>query len=187
MRIAIAIAILGIVPSLAVGADEEVKELKVGDPAPKFEMKGSDGKTYKLSDFKGKKAFVIAWFPKAFTGGCTAQCKSFRDNSEKLQKFDVAYFTASVDTAQKNTEFAKSLDVDYPILADPEKKAAKAFGVLNSRGMASRVTFYVDKDGKIAKIDKVKKAAEDAANAIENFAKLKFKKKPATKLKESDS
>ena len=46
-------------------------ELKVGDVAPDFELKASDGKTYKLSDFKGKKAVVVAWFPKAFTGGCT--------------------------------------------------------------------------------------------------------------------
>lgn len=44
-------------------------ELKVGDPAPGFELKGSDGKTYKLADFKDKQAVVVAWFPKAFTGG----------------------------------------------------------------------------------------------------------------------
>ena len=44
-------------------------DLKVGDPAPDFKLQGSDGKTYQLADFKGKKAVVIAWFPKAFTGG----------------------------------------------------------------------------------------------------------------------
>ena len=44
-------------------------EVKVGDMAPDFSLKGSDGKTYKLSDYKGKQAVVIAWFPKAFTGG----------------------------------------------------------------------------------------------------------------------
>jgi len=44
-------------------------ELKPGDPAPDFELKGSDGKTYKLADLKDKQAIVIAWFPKAFTGG----------------------------------------------------------------------------------------------------------------------
>ena len=44
-------------------------ELKVGDDAPEFELKGSDGKAYKLSDFKGKQTVVVAWYPKAFTGG----------------------------------------------------------------------------------------------------------------------
>lgn len=47
----------------------EAAELKVGDDAPDFELKGSDGETYKLSDFKGKQAVVVAWYPKAFTGG----------------------------------------------------------------------------------------------------------------------
>lgn len=50
-------------------ADETEKAPQVGDEAPDFEMLGSDGKTYRLKDFKGKKPFVIAWFPKAFTGG----------------------------------------------------------------------------------------------------------------------
>ena len=44
-------------------------ELKVGDPAPEFSLQGSDGKTHKLSDYKGKQPVVVAWFPKAFTGG----------------------------------------------------------------------------------------------------------------------
>lgn len=51
--------------SNAIRADE----LEPGDPSPDFEMVGSDGKTHKLSDYKGKQAVVIAWFPKAFTGG----------------------------------------------------------------------------------------------------------------------
>ena len=67
MRISMAVALLLLAPMMMAAAAD--KELKVGDPAPDFQMKGSDGKTYKLSDFKGKQAFVIAWFPKAFTGG----------------------------------------------------------------------------------------------------------------------
>ena len=47
---------------------------KVGDSAPDFEMQGSDGKTYKAKDFVGKRAVIIAWFPRAFTGGCTKVC-----------------------------------------------------------------------------------------------------------------
>src|SRR5262245_14338473 len=57
-------------------------ELKEGDQAPDFELKASDGKTYKLSDLKGK-FVVIAWFPKAFTPGCTTECKSMKENGEK--------------------------------------------------------------------------------------------------------
>jgi thioredoxin-dependent peroxiredoxin len=128
-------------------------ELKVGDDAPNFELKGSDGKTYRLSDFKGKKPVVIAFFPKAFTPGCTKECKAMAEQGEEIRKYDVAYFTASVDDAEQNKKFAESLHLDYPILSDPTKETAKAFGVLNERGMASRWTFYIDKSGKIAHID----------------------------------
>ena len=54
-------------------------ELKVGDMAPAFSLAGSDGKTYTLADYKGKSAVVLAWFPKAFTTGCTIECKSLAE------------------------------------------------------------------------------------------------------------
>src|ERR1700688_2913624 len=91
------IALLGLGIVLNGGAARAVAELKVGDKAPDFTLKASDGKTYSLSDFKGKKGVVIAWFPRAFTGGCTKECKSFKANSEALKATNVAYFTASVD------------------------------------------------------------------------------------------
>lgn len=136
----------------------QAADLKEGDDAPNFELKASDGKTYKLSDFKGKKAVVIAWFPKAFTGGCTKECKSMREHGKAIRDFEVAYFTASCDPVEGekgNAAFAKSLDLDYPILSDPEKKVAKDYGVLNAdRGVPNRWTFYISKDGKIQFIDK---------------------------------
>jgi len=136
-------------------------ELKVGDKAPDFTLKGSDGKTYKLSDFAGKKPVVIAWFPRAFTGGCTAECKSLRASSEKLKPTGVAYFTASCDTPEDNARFAKSLDLDYPILCDPEKATAKAYGVVHEgRANPERWTFYIDKTGTIKEIDKKIRTAE---------------------------
>jgi peroxiredoxin Q/BCP len=116
-------------------------------------LKGSDGKTYKLSDFKGKKAVVIAWFPKAFTGGCTKECKAMVEQGNEIRKFDVAYFTASVDDADQNKKFAESLSLDYPILSDPSKETATAYGVLNDRGMANRWTYYIDKNGKVAAVE----------------------------------
>ena len=143
-------------------------ELKAGDPAPDFELKGSDGKTYKLSDFKGKKPVVVAWFPKAFTGGCTIECKTMKEQGGKIKAYDVAYFTASVDDAETNKKFAESLQLDYPILSDPTKETAKAYGVLRPEGgVANRWTFYIDNKGKIAHVDKAVKPAEHA-DAIAN-------------------
>src|SRR5829696_7155452 len=77
-------------------------ELKVGDDAPDFTLVGSDGKTYKLADFKGKQAVVVAWFPRAFTGGCTKECKAFKEQGSSIREYDVAYFTASNDPVEKN-------------------------------------------------------------------------------------
>ena len=67
----------------------------------------------------------------------------------------MAYFAASVDDAKKNKEFALSLSADYAILSDPEKAAAEAYGVVMPVvGLAKRWTFYIDKNGKIAFVDK---------------------------------
>ena len=165
---------LGIGLVLIGGAGTARAELKVGDKAPDFKLQGSDGKTYALEQFKGKSAVVVAWFPKAFTGGCTKECKSLRANSKAMKELDVAYFTASVDTPELNKKFAESLDLDYPILSDPDKSVAKAYGVLMPppRGFANRWTFYIDKDGIIKEIDKKVNpdtAAEDIATKVKDL------------------
>ncbi len=147
--------------------------LKVGDPAPEFSLEASDGKTYKLSDFKGKKAVVVAWFPKAYTQGCTIECKSLAANGEKIRKFNVAYFMASVDPVADNKGFAEKEGADFPLLSDPSKETAKAYGVLNPRGMASRWTFYIGKDGRIAAIDTAVKPATSAEDMIAKLTELK--------------
>ena len=154
------------------GGRADAADPKVGDKAPDFSLKASDGKTYSLADFKGKQAVVIAWFPKAFTGGCTAECKSFKANSEALKGSKIAYFTASVDPADVNAKFAESLGLDYPILSDPTKETAKAYGVLNKVGMSSRVTFYIDKEGVIKEIDSkiaTGKAGEDVVSKVKSL------------------
>ena len=146
-------------------------ELKPGDKAPDFTLPGSDGKTYHLADFRGKQAVVLAWFPKAFTPGCTAECKSFRASGDALRKFDAAYFTASRDTAEKNRKFAESLGVADPILSDPAGDVARAYGVVGRvRPVPQRWTFYIGKDGKILFIDKAVKTTSHAADVA---AKLK--------------
>jgi len=147
--------------------------LKAGDAAPDFSLPGNDGKIYKLSDFKGKKAVVLAWFPKAFTGGCTAECKSFRETGAALKKFDVAYFTASCDAPETNKKFAESLELDYPILSDPTREAAQAYGVVSGdKKNAARWTFYIGKDGKILFIDDKVKTATHGTDVAARLKEL---------------
>jgi peroxiredoxin Q/BCP len=153
-------------------------ELKPGDKAPDFALSASDGKSYKLSDFQGKQVVVLAWFPKAFTPGCTLECKSFEAEESPLKKLDVAYFTASVDSAETNKKFAASLGADFPILGDPSKTAARAYGVVDDRQtVARRWTFYIGTDGRILAIDKKVQCASHAQDVAKKLRELGVKDK----------
>ncbi len=90
----------------------------------------------------------------------------------------MAYFTASCDPVKKNTDFAKSLNLDYPILSDPTKKTAKAYGVLNEqRGFSNRWTYYIGKDGRVLHVDKKVKAGSHGTDVAAKLAKLGVQKK----------
>jgi thioredoxin-dependent peroxiredoxin len=160
--------VLAAVPSAA-------GDLKVGDSAPNFKLQASDGKTYQLTDFKGKEAVVLAWFPKAFTQGCTIECKSLAEHGDLIKKFNAKYFMISVDPLegeQGNKAFAQAHNADFPLLSDPSKETANAYGVLSERGFANRWTFYIGKDGKITAIDKQVKpatSAEDMAAMLQQL------------------
>jgi peroxiredoxin Q/BCP len=157
-------------------AQAPAAELKVGDKAPNFKLQASDGKTYNLADFAGKKAVVVAWFPAAFTKGCTVECKSLAMNGDKIRQYDVAYFMASVDPIEKNTDFAKAQEADFPLLSDPTKEVATAYGVLNARGTANRWTFYIGKDGRILAIDKTIKVETSAEDMVAKLGELNVAK-----------
>ena len=151
-------------------------DLKPGDKAPDFSLQGTDGKTYKLSDLAGK-TVVVAWFPKAFTGGCTKECKSLKESGETIRAYDVKYFAASVDDAETNKKFAESLELDFPVLSDPSKATATAYGVLNEHQVASRWTFYIAPDGTISAIDKEVKPDTAAADIAAKLGELKVAKR----------
>ena len=151
-------------------------ELKVGDAAPDFTLKASDGKTYKLSEFKGKQAVVLAWFPKAFTSGCTIECKSLAEHGDLIKKYKAQYFMISVDALDENIKFAQAEHADFPLLSDPSKDTAKAYGVLNLMRFANRWTFYIGADGRITAIDQHVKPATSAEDMA---AKLKELGTPA--------
>ena len=192
MRALMAIAVAGM---LATTVMAQNAELKVGDMAPDFTLQGSDGKTHKLSSLRGKQAVALAWFPKAFTQGCTIECKSLAENGHLIKKYDVAYFMISTDSVEDNTKFANATTVtlgqgdkqqvvekkaaDFPMLADPTKQTATAYGVLSDFGgsfgvMAQRWTFYIGKDGRIVAIDKTVRPASSAEDMVAKFGELKF-------------
>jgi peroxiredoxin Q/BCP len=186
---------MGLVATLAAGAmAQSAVELKVGDMAPDFTLQGTDGKTHKLSDYRGKQAVVIAWFPRAFTQGCTIECKSLAENGDKIKQYEVSYFMISTDNVDDQTKFANAASVtlgqgekqqvvekkaaDFPMLADPTKQTATAYGVLRDFGgsfgvMAQRWTFYIGKDGKILAIDKEVKPATSAEDMAAKLGTLK--------------
>jgi peroxiredoxin Q/BCP len=128
--------------------------LNVGDVAPDFGLTGSDGLVHRLSDSWGREAVVLAWFPKAFTGGCTAQCEAMGRSASAIHAFQARHFAISVDDAETNREFAEALDLGYPILSDPGGGVARAYGVLGSSGFPSRITFFIGADGHILHIDR---------------------------------
>ncbi len=160
--------LLGALASASATAGES--SLEAGDKAPDFTLQATDGKTYTLSDFQGRQAVVLAWYPKAFTSGCTVECKSLAENGHLIRAYDARYFMASVDDLDTNTRFAEEQDADFPLLSDPTKETARAYGVLMPEwGVAARHTFYIGKDGTILAIDRdvnPETSAEDMAATL---------------------
>ncbi|HEY4137593.1 MAG TPA: peroxiredoxin [Casimicrobiaceae bacterium] len=146
--------------------------LAAGDPAPEFTLPASDGLTYRLSDFRGRIPVVIAWFPKAFTGGCTVECRSLDAYSSAFARSPVQCFAASVDTPATNAEFAGALGLTYPILSDEGKDVARAYGVLGPSGFTARWTFYIGADGRILDIDKQVRAASHGSDVAARLMEL---------------
>jgi thioredoxin-dependent peroxiredoxin len=155
-----------------------VLAVEVGDLAPDFTLAASDGKTYHLADFKGHQAVVLAWYPKAYTSGCTIECKSLAEHGDMIKRYDVTYFMASVDELDKNVAFAKDEHADFPLLSDADKSVAKAYGVLHMLGFAQRQTFYIGTDGKILAIDRTVKPETAAQDIAAQLATLKIPQRP---------
>jgi len=153
--------------------------LEAGDRAPSFNLQASDGNTYSLDQFLGKQAIVIAWYPKAFTSGCTIECKSLAQNGHLIKEYDVTYFMASVDTVERNTAFADSTEADFPLLSDPSKEVAKAYDVLAVYGYPKRHTVYIGKEGKILMVDRSINPSTSAEDMAANLGRLGIAKRGA--------
>lgn len=98
----------------------------------------------------------------------------------------MAFFTASCDSVEDNTKFAKSLELDYPILSDPRKTVAIAYGVVTvERAFPQRWTFYIGKDGKVLYIDKKVKTKSHGADVAKKLSELKVAEKQQQPEKEA--
>jgi peroxiredoxin Q/BCP len=131
--------------------------LKVGDLAPEFSTNaviGGQVFPVKLSDYHGRKV-VLYFYPKDNTPGCTREACAFRDGYRRFQEWGVVLLGCSIDSADSHRGFIQKYRLPFPLLADPDKKIAKAYGVENGipiLGLDRRVTYVIDEDGKIIKI-----------------------------------
>lgn len=146
--------------------------IAIGTEAPDFELpsneltpEGRPGKKVKLSDYRGKKNVVLAFYPLDFSPVCTGEHTCFRDDIAKLDAADAAVFGISVDSAWAHLAFAKSLGITYPLLADfhPKGAVAQTYGLFDSeKGYTNRATVIIDKAGKVAWVEKHSAARDDA-------------------------
>jgi thioredoxin-dependent peroxiredoxin len=125
--------------------------LKEGEAAPAFALKSDDGKTITLAALKGKPV-VLYFYPKDGTPGCTTEACNFRDNFSAFQTAGIEVLGISVDNESSHQKFKEEQKLNFTLLADSDKEVSKKYGVLGTMGWASRVTFLIDKEGKIKKI-----------------------------------
>jgi peroxiredoxin Q/BCP len=134
------------------GSTLEIK-IKVGDPAPDFEGPTAEGVRLGLKDFVGKKNVVLYFYPRDDTPGCTKEACSFRDNLQSIRSLDTEIVGVSLDGIESHKKFITKYRLTFPLISDKEKYIARAYGVLkDTRTSTSRVTFLIDKNGKVAQI-----------------------------------
>src|SRR5690348_12840566 len=103
--------------------------LKVGDRAPDFQSKTTEGTVVRLSELRGKNV-VLFFFPKAFTTGCTIETKQFRDASPDITALGAVVIGISCDRHQTQCDFATSLKATFPMIGDESGSIGKSYGVL---------------------------------------------------------
>jgi peroxiredoxin Q/BCP len=126
--------------------------LNVGNSAPDFTLQDVDGNNFSLSDYRDKNPVVIYFYPKAGTPGCTKQACGIRDSFSRFKENEIVVLGISVDSKESIKDFMKENELNFPLLSDENKEVSKSYGVLNSIGLDSRITFIIDKQGNIANI-----------------------------------
>ena len=142
--------------------------VEVGTSAPDVDLKDQHGGRVRLSDFRGRKNVVVVFYPLAFTGVCQGEMCAIRDSIADFDSDDVQTLAISVDSGPTHKRWAEEQGYTFPLLADfwPHGAVAKSYGVFEEAfGIATRGTFIVDKQGKVAY--KVVNAIPDARDLDE--------------------
>ncbi len=143
--------------------------VKVGGAAPDFSLPyrvpaadgRSEAKTARLSDFKGKQNVVLAFFPAAFSPGCTSELEKYHEATGQFTTANTQILMISVDSPWANMAFRQSINADFPILSDWKKEVSRKYGVYNETdGYAYRTTFVIDKNGMVQKVDQAREALD---------------------------
>ena len=149
--------------------------LSVGDDVPDFSLKDAVGNIVKKSDLKGKK-YVVYFYPKDFTPGCTTEAAEFSLDYKKFKAKGIEIIGISPDDVDSHKKFGEKMGVSFILLADPETQIAKKFGVWGKKQFmgreymgVNRTTFLVDEKGKIFKVFEKVKAAGHAQEVLEAF------------------
>lgn len=151
----------------AVLAAHAAETPKVGDKAPDFAAQDQDGKTVRLSDFAGKQTVLLYFYPKDQTPGCTKEACGFRDRMDELKKKQVTVLGVSKDDAASHKKFIAKENLNFTLLADTDGKLTEAYGAkMKDRDLSRRVSFIIDKSGRIVHVT-------DSASADKHLAETK--------------
>jgi len=125
--------------------------IAAGEAAPDFTAPNQDGTPFRLSSLRGSPV-ILYFYPEADTPGCTVESKGFRDVYPEYRARKVEVVGVSVDDCPKQKAFAQKYGLPFPLIADSSKAVATAYGVLNPRGRARRVSFLIDANGKVVEV-----------------------------------
>jgi peroxiredoxin Q/BCP len=150
---------------------------KTGDAAPDFEGPASNDTWLRLKDYLGKKNVVLYFYPKDDTKGCTAEACSFRDKLQTIGTLWTEVVGVSVDTVESHRNFAEKNDLNFPLVSDHDKRISRTYGALSEDSShAKRMTFIIDKEGKIARIFTNVDVTKHTHEVIDTLKQLTLKK-----------
>lgn len=147
--------------------------LKIGTEAPDFESVDQDGKRVRLSEYRGKPV-VLYFYPKDDTPGCTAEACNFRDNFNLFKDNGITVLGVSVDSPSSHKKFQQKYNLNFTLVSDKEKDIVTKYGVKGMHGTAKRVTYIIDRDGKIAHVYEHVSPKEHGAEVFQKMKELKL-------------